>query len=251
MEQKLHKNAESGNTELNTIVSVDPMLAMIERVAMHPDADIDKMERLLQMRLDMEDRTAERAFNKAIVAAQLEMPKIGKNARNNQTNSDYETLDDLIDQIKPIYGKHGFAPSFGTFIATQDGYDGITCILSHEDGHSREYKSEIPRSGLGIKGNRMMTETHGFGSTSTYGRRYMHKMIWNLSTGEDNDGNQQYALISADQFIELRNLIEKSGTPVTTVLKAYGADTLEQFPLSKLESAMKRLNLTIKEKGAK
>lgn len=250
---QLAKTDDNGNTQtqIEPVSESTAIVNMIERVAMNPDADIDKMERLMQMRLDMEDREAERSFNTALVSAQSEMPKIAKKAYNKQTSSQYETLDDVIDQIKPVYNRHGFSVSFNTFVATQDGHDGMIGILSHSGGFSREYKAEIPRSGMGIKGNRMMTETHGFASTTTYGRRYLMKMIWNISTGEDTDGNAAVAFINSDQFIELRDLIDNAGTPVETVLKAYGAGSLEQFPLNKLESARTRLALTIKEKGPK
>jgi hypothetical protein len=223
------------------------VLSMISRAATDPACDIDKMERLMQMHVDMQNRDAEKQFNIAMVECQRQMPKIAKTERNKQTNSDYESLDALIDQIEPIYTSNGFAPSFNTFPASQEGCDGVICTLMHKGGYSKEYRVEIPKSGLGIKGNRMMTETHGFGSTSTYARRYMLKLIFNISTGDDLDGNAPSQSVSPEQFITLRDKITELGLDERIVLTAHGASSLEQFPAKEFNAAMSRLNQTVKK----
>ena len=48
----------------------DPVLALIERVARDPSADLDKLQRLLDMRAKAEADANERAFNDALAAAQ-------------------------------------------------------------------------------------------------------------------------------------------------------------------------------------
>ena len=72
--------------------------------------------------------------------------------------------------------------------------------------------------------------------------RYLLCMIWNTATA-DNDGNgsQSRKQITADQFIELQDLIERSGADRDKFLLAYGADALENFPLDKLTHAKQQL----------
>ena len=48
-------------------------LAMIERAARDPSIDVDKLDRLLQMRERENARVAEQAFNAALADAQTEM----------------------------------------------------------------------------------------------------------------------------------------------------------------------------------
>ena len=52
-------------------------------------------------------------------------------------------------------------------------------------------------SGKGAKGGDVMTKTHAFGSGTSYGMRYLLKMIFNVAIGEeDDDGNSA----SGDDF---------------------------------------------------
>ena len=91
----------------------DPMLAMIERVALNPDADIAKMRELLAMRREEEDRHREVAFNAAMADAQAEMRPVVTNAYNDQTRSKYAKLEAISKAIDPVVSKHGFGKSFG------------------------------------------------------------------------------------------------------------------------------------------
>jgi hypothetical protein len=166
------------------------ILQVIERAATNPDVDIDKMERLFSMHERMKQREAERAFADAMAAAQAEMPVVVRNLRNNQTNSRYADIAAIAKAVNPIITKHGFSLSFGTDASRLDDHYCITCTVSHEGGHSKHYQADIPADGTGMKGNANKTATHAFGSTMSYGRRYLTLLIFNIATGDDDDGNR-------------------------------------------------------------
>lgn len=169
----------------------DALIAVIDRAAANPDIDVEKMERLLAMQERILDRNAEVAFNEAMRAAQEEMPKVLRNKRNDQTNSNYADLEKVNDIIVPVYVKHGFSLSFGTADTQLPGHIRITCLVSHVAGHSRPYFCDMPLDIAGIKGNQNKTPTHAHGSTMSYGRRYLTLLIFNITlTNEDNDGNR-------------------------------------------------------------
>ena len=66
----------------------------------------------------------------------------------------------------------------------------MVCYVSHSGGHTRTYRAHVPSDGKGAKGNDAMTKTHAFGSGTSYGMRYLLKMIFNVAIGEeDDDGN--------------------------------------------------------------
>jgi hypothetical protein len=90
------------------------LLEVIARAASDPTVDIDKMDRLLQMREREETRAAEAEFNTAMTAAQTEMGRIKTNKENSQTHSRYADYASLDRALRPIYTKHGFALSFNT-----------------------------------------------------------------------------------------------------------------------------------------
>lgn len=165
------------------------IIQVIERAAMNPDVDIDKMERLLQMQERILDRNAEQGFNQAMSKAQTDMRPVVRDASNEQTRSRYARLETIDRQIRPVYTNCGFSLSFGTDDCPLEGHIRITCDVSHTGGHSKRYKADMPLDMNGMKGNQNKTATHAHGSTMSYGRRYLTLMIFNVAMAqEDDDG---------------------------------------------------------------
>lgn len=175
----------------DVVVGSEPasLIEIISRVAADPNCDVDKMERLLQMQERLVAREAEVAFNEAMQAAQAEMPQVLRDKKNDQTNSHYARLETIDKTIKPIIARHGFSLSFGTADSPREGHYRVTCIVSHIGGHSRNYHADLPADNAGIKGSVNKTPTHAFGSSMSYGRRYLKLLIFDLATTEDDDGN--------------------------------------------------------------
>jgi hypothetical protein len=175
-------------------VSTDPTLAMIERLVTDPNADVDKLDRLMQMHERVTARSAEAAFNVAISEAQKEMRSVGADASNPQTHSRYASYEALDRALRPIYTKNGFGLSFDTGEGAPVDYVRVLCYVSHTAGHSRTYRADMPADGKGAKGGDVMTKTHAVGSAMSYGMRYLLKMIFNVAVGEDDDdGNKASA----------------------------------------------------------
>jgi hypothetical protein len=64
----------------------------------------------------------------------------------------------------------------------------MICDVTHSGGFTKRYESEIPYDLAGSGGKVNKTKVQAFGSTTTYGRRYMEMLIFNIATA-DNDGN--------------------------------------------------------------
>ena len=71
------------------------IIRVIERAALNPDVDIDKMERLLQMQERVLDRQSLMAYSSAMAAMQTELPSIAERGKGN--NGHYATLEDIVD----------------------------------------------------------------------------------------------------------------------------------------------------------
>jgi hypothetical protein len=239
--------AKMDDTAQEVQLPADPMVSMIERVVMDPNADLDKLERMLSMKERMDAETARRAFSDAMAACQGEMEPIARNQRNSQTNSNYADLAAIYKTCKPVSGKHGF--SFSTFPAQSEkpNHMAVRWTLRHSAGHEESDIAELPIDDKGIKGTVNKTGVHAFGSTASYARRYLFCMIFDVATADDNDGNNQPAeTINADQFIILRDLIEATKTDEAKFHLAHGhkdpanAD-LHQFPARLFETAKAQL----------
>jgi ERF superfamily protein len=165
------------------------MLAIIDRATRDPAVDVDKLQRLLDIREIEANRASEKAFNTALVLAQGEMKPINANASNPQTRSKYATYDALDRECRPVYSKFGLAPSFNTEPTGDPNTILVTCLLGHRDGHSRRYQIPMPITTQGFRGQDMMTRTHATGSAYTYGKRYLLIGMFNLAIDDDDDGN--------------------------------------------------------------
>lgn len=229
-----------------------PMVAMIERIVMDPSIPIDRLEQMLAMKERMEDRAredAERQAKKAYFAAmskcQAELPVVVKNQKNTHTSSKYADLAAIEQQAMPVIHKHGFAVSF-----QPDGYNDkgelrVLWEISHEEGHSRNGVGEIPVDNAGSQGKVNKTGTQAFGSTATYGRRYLLCMLFNISTGDDLDGNRNKDTggpINAEQAATIRDLIEATNSDIEKFCTYFRIEAVPDLPVSQFDRAVKSLH---------
>ena len=195
---------------------VDPILVMIQSAARDPDADVDKMERLMAMYERQQEKRAEAGFNSAMSAVQKETGRISADATNPQTRSKYATYAALDRALRPVYSKHGISLSFDTGDTDKPEMVRVVCHVSHEAGHTRTYHADIPADGKGAKGNAVMTSTHATGSAMSYGMRYLLKLIFNVAIGEDDDDGNTASVETIDQgqVADIESLIEELGDKV-------------------------------------
>lgn len=164
------------------------LLAVIEKAARDPNVDVDKMERLFALQERLLARQAETEYAEAKARAQAEMPQIKRTGDNQQTKSSYAELDVIAAKVDPIMAKNGFSLSYGTAESHLDNHYRVTCRLRHRGGFFEDFHADIPADTVGMKGTANKTATHGFGSTMTYGRRYLKLLVWDIATTDD-DGN--------------------------------------------------------------
>lgn len=239
-----------------------PMVAMIERIVMDPSIPIDRLEQMLAMKERMEDRNremaredreyaAKTAYFSAMSACQAELPVVTKNRRNTHTKSNYADLAAIEEQAMPIIYKHGFGVSF-----QPDGYNEIGELLikweiSHAGGYVRNGIGAIPVDGAGAKGGVNKTGTQAFGSTATYGRRYLLCMLFNISTGDDRDGNtppdepEDVPTITEAQASVIRELIQKAETTADHFCKHYKIEAIPDIPSSSFAEVVASLRRRI------
>ncbi len=221
------------------------IISMIERAARDPNVDIDKFERLMRMRNEMESKAAEKLFNIAMKEAQAEMRPVGANKKNDQTKSKYATYDKLDGVLRPIYTKHGFSLSFDEEDSPKPDHIRVLCYVSHEAGFTRTYRKDMPADGKGAKGGDVMTKTHATGAAASYGARYLLKGIFNIAVGEeDRDGNAPPAqtaerpFVSEDQVLQLRDLLEACGKDESRFKEIIQVESLADIYADKFQAAV-------------
>lgn len=154
------------------------------RAAMDPNVDMAKLNALIDMRERVMKIQAKEAFDRAFTKMQLELPVIIEHAKTN--NGSYAPLEDIIDTVRPILGRHGFGLSHRTEWLADGKVVKIVGILSHEQGHERTSEFISPADDSGSK-----NKIQGLGSAVAYGRRYTTKDLLNIATrGEDDDARK-------------------------------------------------------------
>lgn len=180
------------------MLPADPMVSMIERVAMDPNVPIERLERMMDLKdrhdtnqREEEHREAKRAYNSAMAKAQAHMPTVAKSKQNTHTRSTYADLSDIEEQAMPIAYSHGFSVSFNP--GGKDDKDNLLVNWSvmHENGHTEEGQAAFPLDAAGSQGKTNKTGIQAMGSTMTYARRYLICNLFNIATDDDNDGNGQ------------------------------------------------------------
>lgn len=167
-------------SDAKIVVRPDDSVGMFERLAINPDVDVEKLERLIGMQERVMANEAKAAFTAAFVRLQGSLPEVHKRGRSHQGN--YALFEDIQRAIRPVLDDHGFTLNYLT--SFEDATIKVTAVLSHEDGHSQE-TSFVTRPDDSGKKNSIQAQ----GSAQSYGMRYSTLALLGITvTGMDDDG---------------------------------------------------------------
>lgn len=225
------------------------------QIALQQDLDIEKLEKLIQLKERFEVAEAIKQYNVSMSDVHRKMPSVAKTEKNNQTSSLYASLSGIINTAKPIYSEEGFAVSFYEEDSKLEGHVRICVDLTHRSGHHKTYHYDMPLDGKGIKGNVNMTAIHAKASSMAYGRRYLMCMVFNIPTGDDDGnaaGQKSVECIDDKQLNWTLDMIAKTEANLDGILKYMKVDSLELIPkkdFSNLEVLLKKKKEAIDKEG--
>jgi hypothetical protein len=201
MEQKMTGEVAVRDTPLQQ--SSADLMAVISRAAADSSVDVSKMERLVALKMQLDHDERERLFAAALGRVQALIPPISKHGRTDKAT--YAKLEDIDRAIRPLYAAEGFSLTFNTDF--QEGRVLMTAKLRHRDGHFEEKFLMLPvDTGAG------RNAIQAVGSTVSYGRRHLTKMLFNVvETDEDDDGKGVPLKISTEQAKYLQEFVEEIG----------------------------------------
>ena len=174
------------------------VVAQIVALAGNEQMDVAKLEKLIEMQERVMKSQAESAFNAAFSVMQGEIPTVVERGVGHN-NASYAPLEDIIEAIRPILTKHGFALSHKTEWP-EKGMVRIVGILAHKLGHARH--SEF-NSGADTTGSKNAVQA--LGSAITYGRRYTTNDLLGIVTRkQDDDGmaSSRASVVDPHGFVE-------------------------------------------------
>jgi hypothetical protein len=230
--------------ELVPATENNAMVSMFERMASDPNVDVDKLERLMQMRERAVERQAKADFDAAMADMQPELPTIGERGKamvDSKVRYTYAQWEDINTAIKPVLQKHGFALTFRT-----DFKNGITVtgVLSHRNGHREETSIMLPADASGGK-----NAVQAVASSVSYGKRYTGGALLNLTShGEDDDAYRAAVeTVSDAQEIQISDMLEATGSDKAKFLKWLKVEKVSDIPAKSFDSVM--VTLKAKERA--
>lgn len=229
------------------LVSVEVKPAQLLQIAVDSGADLDKLEKLMDLQMRYEENEARKAYNEAISAFRSECPAIKKTRKAH--NSKYAGLAETIEQIKGLMSKHGLSHSWRT-LQGENKSVGVTCVLTHRQGHKEETTLYADADTSGSKNS-----IQAIGSTVTYLQRYtLFAMLGLAGTDQDLDGElpeSDVDYINRDQLARIDELIIATNTDENAFCTYYKIKSVPLLPVSKYEHAVSGLEAKLKKKDSK
>ena len=179
--------------------SPSTVLALIEKVALDPGADVEKLERVMAMYERLKTKEAELAYNAAkgrilkklaginIVKNRSILHEIdkGRPQKGVFAGFKYAPLEEIDKHLRPLLAEEAMDLSY----SAEPGEGGDILIrgrLKHlPGGHYEDFFMPAPPDTTGGKSN-----VQAVGSTNSFLRRYVVCNIFNIVVvGDDDDGN--------------------------------------------------------------
>lgn len=210
------------------------ILNVIERMALNPDIDPDRIERFLNLKKSMDADTARRAFDEAVSLSKAQIPAIVKNRKGH--SGKYADFAAIAKEVDPIITQFGLSYRFRT---KQEDRILVTCILAHKAGHSEETTLAGPPDTSGNK-----NAIQAIGSTLSYLQRYTLVQALGIAISEeDDDGRAAGAgvAINEQQRKVLSDLLDQTGADEARFRAFFGIEYLAELPAARFAEAKRLL----------
>lgn len=222
---------------------------MIVSAAVEKGLDAAALKDLLAVYERVRAGNAKQEFDRAYAAFKATCPPVQRKSINAQFKTvdrngqqvwrKYASLEDIEATIREPLGANGL--SFRWTSAVVDGGKlTLTCVVSHEGGHSESSSVTLP-----LDSKAGCSEQQKMGAALTYAQRYSLVQALGITTAdEDTDGNEertQAEKITDHQAANLDALIDDVNADRAKFLRFMGVQSLADLPASKFQEAVKAL----------
>ena len=164
----------------------DTSPAAIMMNALAKGADLNQIERMMELQQQWLRYEAEKAYNLALADFKAENIKISKNklvdfeTRTGRTTYMHAELAKVVDAVGPTLSRHGFGWSWKP--EQSGGAIRVSCILRHRLGHQESVTLEARADESGGK-----NAIQAIVSTTTYLSRHTLKLITGTAESDDDE----------------------------------------------------------------
>lgn len=213
-EKKMNDSQIVQNKTLLPAEQITPMTML--QMAVSQGADLDKLDKLMQLQERWEANEARKAYVVAMNAFKANPPTIykTKNVSFNTTTYNHALLENAAELIGAEMTKHGLSFRWACE-QLEGGIVRVTCILTHCQGHSERTALQAGLDQSGGKNN-----IQALGSTVSYLERYtLFAATGMAAKGMDDDGKgSETVFITENQAADLKSLAEEVKADVPAFL---------------------------------
>jgi len=236
--------------ELVITENQSPMSAM--QIALDNKVDLAKVEKMIELQQKWDVIEAKKAFIRAMVDFKSNPPEIIKDKTVGYTTKagdfvgySHATLANVTNTINSELSKYGFSSAWKQSQA--NGQITVTCVITHEKGHS---ESTSLSANADVSGGKNAIQA--IGSTVTYLSRYTLLALTGLATHDQDDdgyGSEPTEYINDKQKSNIVDMIAATESDEKEFLKYIGADSIDTIPEKSYKKAL--VALKIKEEQNK
>lgn len=155
--------------------------------------DTDQLEKLLDLQERHESNEAKKAFFAARAAFAANPPDVIRDKENSQYGSRYSSLQNMVNTVTAALSEYGLSANW---TVDQQDQIAVTCVLTHELGHSESVTIAGPPDDSGKKNTLQQIK-----STLTYLKLATFEAITGIASVDgnvDDDGNAAGDMPSPD-----------------------------------------------------
>lgn len=163
--------------------------AEIMKMAVLNGADLEKIEKGLELQIRWEENEAKKAYFASLAKCKAELPVIYKdcgvdyNAKGGRVKYDFAKLNKIVDKITETLSKYNLSATWES--RNQQNCVEVTCKITHALGHSERTALTGPPDNTGAKNS-----IQAIGSTVSYLQRYTLELALGIVPQDrDDDGN--------------------------------------------------------------
>lgn len=215
--------------------------AMLLNIAIDKGADLEKLEKLMELQLKWEANQARKAYTEAMAAFKANPPEIEKDKHvkfttmKGVTEYNHATLANVTDKINASLSSHGLHASWTT--AQVEKAITVTCRITHILGHYEETSLTALPDDSGGK-----NPIQSIGSTVSYLQRYTLLALTGLATKEmDDDAQGTTEYIDDKQKSTIIDFINDKGIDQAKFLSYMKCESIESIPASEFNKAVASL----------
>lgn len=210
---------------------------MIEMLIEKPDFDPDKLIKLFELQERYDAKVAREAYYKAMTRFSSIVPQITYDSMVSYgtTNFAFASLAGILSKIQEAMGQCELQASWKT--NSDNNIISVTCIITHELGHSEETTLSAIADTSGGKNSIQAVK-----STVSYLRRItLEAMLGLAAKGEDDDGQGATEYVTEEQAANIQALFDEVGGAKDKFLLNFKADSFETIPADQFQRAIKLL----------